>query len=67
MGQLKANGYELTSDSAEADTIVVNTCGFIDSAKKESIDTILDAARLKADGQGHPARRRRLSGRALSR
>ena len=51
MGQLKANGYELTSDSAEADTIVVNTCGFIDSAKQESIDTILDAARLKSDGK----------------
>ena len=51
MGHLKANGYELTSDSAEADTIVVNTCGFIDSAKQESIDTILDAARLKSDGK----------------
>lgn len=51
MGQLKANGYELTADASEADTIVVNTCGFIDSAKKESIDTILEAARLKTDGK----------------
>lgn len=51
MGQLKANGYELTADAAEADTVVVNTCGFIDSAKKESIDTILEAARLKTDGK----------------
>ena len=51
MGQLKANGYELTADASEADTVVVNTCGFIDSAKKESIDTILEAARLKIDGK----------------
>jgi ribosomal protein S12 methylthiotransferase len=51
MGQLKANGYELTADASEADTVVVNTCGFIESAKKESIDTILEAARWKADGK----------------
>jgi len=51
MGQLKANGYELTADASEADTVVVNTCGFIDSAKKESIDTILEAARWKTDGK----------------
>ena len=51
MGQLKANGYELTADASDADTVVVNTCGFIDSAKKESIDTILEAARLKTDGK----------------
>jgi ribosomal protein S12 methylthiotransferase len=50
MGQLKANGYELTANASEADTLVVNTCGFIDSAKKESIDTILEAARLKSEG-----------------
>jgi ribosomal protein S12 methylthiotransferase len=51
MGQLKQNGYEITADAAEADTVVVNTCGFIDSAKKESIDTILEAARLKTGGK----------------
>src|SRR5918993_3814032 len=50
MGQLKAKGYEITSDAAEADTLVVNTCGFIDAAKKESVDAILEAARLKAGG-----------------
>ena len=50
MGQLKANGYELTPDASEAETIVVNTCGFIDSAKKESVDAILEAARLKSEG-----------------
>ncbi len=51
MGQLKQNGYQITSDAAEADTVVVNTCGFIDSAKKESIETILEAARLKTNGK----------------
>ncbi|HLM23418.1 MAG TPA: 30S ribosomal protein S12 methylthiotransferase RimO, partial [Pyrinomonadaceae bacterium] len=51
MGHLKQNGYEITSDAADADTVVVNTCGFIDSAKKESIDTILEAAQLKTSGR----------------
>ena len=51
MGQLKQNGYQITADAADADTVVVNTCGFIDSAKKESIDTILEAAQLKTSGQ----------------
>ena len=50
MGQLATAGYEITADASEADTVVVNTCGFIESAKKESIEAILDAARLKADG-----------------
>lgn len=40
-------GYELTPDETEADIIVVNTCGFIESAKQESIDSILDVAWLK--------------------
>jgi ribosomal protein S12 methylthiotransferase len=51
MGRLKHEGYELTSNAAEADTLVVNTCGFIDAAKKESIDAILEAARLKSEGK----------------
>src|SRR6476620_3364728 len=51
MGQLKHSGYQITPDAEDADTIVVNTCGFIDSAKQESIDTILEAARLKSDGK----------------
>ena len=51
MGQLKHHGYQITSDAADADTVVVNTCGFIDSAKRESIDTILEAAQLKTNGQ----------------
>src|SRR5881227_706217 len=51
MGQLKQKGYQITGDAEEADTVVVNTCGFIDSAKKESIDAILEAARLKTEGK----------------
>ncbi len=51
MGKLKADGYVLTTDASEADTLVVNTCGFIDAAKQESIDAILEAARLKSEGK----------------
>ena len=51
MGQLREAGYEITTDASEADTLVVNTCGFIESAKKESIDAILEAARLKTEGK----------------
>jgi len=50
MGQLKQKGFEITADASSADTLVVNTCGFIESAKQESIDAILEAARLKTDG-----------------
>jgi ribosomal protein S12 methylthiotransferase len=51
MGQLAARGHELTSHPAEADVIVVNTCSFIDPAKKESVDTILEMAEYKKIGQ----------------
>jgi ribosomal protein S12 methylthiotransferase len=51
MGRLREAGYEITTDASEADTLVVNTCGFIESAKKESIDAILEAARLKTEGK----------------
>jgi ribosomal protein S12 methylthiotransferase len=51
MGHLQQNGYQITADATDAETVVVNTCGFIDSAKKESIDAILEAARLKTEGQ----------------
>ncbi|HEU4796432.1 MAG TPA: 30S ribosomal protein S12 methylthiotransferase RimO [Pyrinomonadaceae bacterium] len=50
MGHLQQNGYQITADATDAETVVVNTCGFIDSAKKESIDAILEAARLKTEG-----------------
>lgn len=51
MGQLKAAGYEITNNADEAETVVVNTCGFIESAKKESIDAILEATQLKGEGR----------------
>src|SRR5919107_4378683 len=51
MGELAREGYEITRDASEADTLVVNTCGFIDAAKKESVDAILEAARLKTEGR----------------
>lgn len=51
MGQLAAAGYEITNNADEAETVVVNTCGFIESAKQESIDTILEATRWKSEGR----------------
>src|SRR5437899_10347878 len=51
MGHLQAGGYQITAHADEADTVVVNTCGFIGSAKLESIAAILEAARLKTDGR----------------
>lgn len=50
MGRLREQGYEITTDADEAETLVVNTCGFIDAAKQESVDAILEAARLKSEG-----------------
>src|SRR2546422_11753280 len=50
LGTLARQGYSITNQKEDADVIVVNTCGFIDSAKKESIDTILEMAQLKAQG-----------------
>src|SRR5258706_4785147 len=51
MGQLAEAGNQITNNADEADTVVVNTCGFIESAKQESIDAILEATRWKADGK----------------
>ena len=51
LGVLSGSGFEITSDQGEADVIVVNTCGFIESAKEESIDAILDAAKMKNRGR----------------
>ncbi len=45
--ELMAAGYEITPDETEADVVVINTCAFIESAKKEAIDNILDIAWLK--------------------
>src|SRR4051794_21868431 len=51
LGQLQTNGYELTADAADADVIVVNTCGFLGSAAQESIDALLEAAERKKGGK----------------
>jgi ribosomal protein S12 methylthiotransferase len=51
MGQLVAKGHELTPHPDQADVLVVNTCSFIDPAKKESIDTILEMAEYKKIGR----------------
>lgn len=51
LGLLREHGYELTNDPAQADVLMVNTCGFIASAKEESIDAILDMARYKQIGK----------------
>lgn len=50
LGALRARGHAIVHDSAEADVVVVNTCAFIDRAKQESIDAILEMAKLKTDG-----------------
>lgn len=47
LGLLRQSGVKITTDRNEADAIIVNTCGFIESAKSEAIDTILDVADLK--------------------
>ena len=51
MGHLRARGHELTPRPEEAEVIVVNTCGFIDPAKQESVDTILEMAEFKKSGR----------------
>jgi len=50
-GRLAADGWEVVEDAADADAIVVNTCGFVEQAKKDSVDTLLEAADLKASGR----------------
>ena len=47
LGILAEDGFTITADSADADIIIVNTCGFIESAKRESIDAILEMAEYK--------------------
>jgi len=50
VGQLVGHGAEVTPDVDRADVVLINTCGFIDAAKRESIEAILGAARLKTAG-----------------
>ena len=51
LGLLARFGYAFTPDAAEAEVLIVNTCGFIDPAKEESIDTILEMAQYKERGR----------------
>ncbi len=51
MGQLKANGKEVVHEMDEGNIVVINTCGFIDSAKEESVNTILQYAKAKEKGK----------------
>jgi ribosomal protein S12 methylthiotransferase RimO len=49
-GRLEAGGFRLVDEPADAETVVVNTCGFVEAAKKDSVDTLLAAADLKGTG-----------------
>ena len=51
--RFEAGGFRLVDDTADADAVVVNTCGFVESAKKDSVDTLLQATDLAADGSAH--------------
>ena len=51
LGDLQGDEYEITSNQKEADVIIVNTCGFIEASKKESIDAILEMAAFKIEGK----------------
>ena len=51
-GRLQSEGWELVDDAADADVAVVNTCGFVEQAKKDSIDALLEASDLKEPGSG---------------
>lgn len=51
LGELRAHGIELTTDPAQADILIVNTCAFIQSAKEESITTVLNMADYKESGR----------------
>ncbi|GAA0616051.1 radical SAM protein [Kribbella sandramycini] len=50
-GRLEAGGFRLVEDAADADTVVVNTCGFVEAAKKDSVDTLLAASDYKESGR----------------
>ena len=52
LGMAEEAGHEITADASQADVLVVNTCAFIDRAKQESIDTILEMAELKKQAKG---------------
>ena len=47
VGRLLADGMQVTSDTAQADVLIINTCSFIDAAQEESVDTILESAQVR--------------------
>ena len=51
IGKFKNNNFEIVNDKNDADIIVINTCGFIKTAKEEAINTILEMAELKENGK----------------
>ncbi len=55
-GRLAADGWDLVEEAAEADVAVVNTCGFVEAAKKDSVDALLEANDLKS-GEGSEGNR----------
>ncbi|MEM7049697.1 MAG: 30S ribosomal protein S12 methylthiotransferase RimO [Acidobacteriota bacterium] len=50
LGELSKAGYEVVADAEQAETVIVNTCGFIEEAKQESVEAILEMAEAKKDG-----------------
>ncbi|TDC27870.1 30S ribosomal protein S12 methylthiotransferase RimO [Streptomyces sp. 8K308] len=57
-GRLAADGWELVDDAADAEVAVVNTCGFVEAAKKDSVDALLEASELKSTAAGGAGRTR---------
>ena len=53
--RLERDGFTLVADPGAADALMVNTCGFIEAAKKDSIDTLLAASDLKKAGRARPS------------
>lgn len=50
-GHLQANNFRMVANADDADTLIINTCGFIDAAKEESVNTIIEAAQMKERGK----------------
>lgn len=64
LGELARQGYQITPDAEDADTVIVNTCGFIDEAKQESIEAILE---MTAGKEEHPGRKVLVAGCMVNR
>ncbi|GAA3496839.1 hypothetical protein GCM10019016_039400 [Streptomyces prasinosporus] len=64
-GRLEADGWQLVEDAEDADVAVVNTCGFVEAAKKDSVDALLEANDLKGTRENAGRRGGGLHGRAV--